>query len=180
MKKVTSIYLDLMRFTAALVVVISHASSFTSLRVPVISGLGSEAVAVFFVLSGYVISYVSSGKENNVLFFFKARAIRIYSVLIPALLITYMVDHIGLFLHSTYYFEHGNFYSDYSLLTFIKLVFFLGEGFNQHIVFGSNEPIWSIGFECIYYIFFGIFFLDEIVIFLLYYFYFLFSFLSLK
>ncbi|MGS7362211.1 hypothetical protein, partial [Klebsiella pneumoniae] len=38
---------------------------------------------------------------------------------------------------------------------FIKLNFFLGEGFNQHLVFGSNEPIWSIGFECIYYILFG-------------------------
>lgn len=89
MNKLTSIYLDLIRFTAALVVVLSHAAAFTSLKIPLISGLGTEAVVVFFVLSGYVIAYVSNNKENNYIVFFKARAIRIYSVLIPAILITF-------------------------------------------------------------------------------------------
>ncbi|MCY0171705.1 acyltransferase family protein [Klebsiella michiganensis] len=138
-----------------LVVVLSHAAGFTSLKIPIISGLGTEAVVVFFVLSGYVIAYVSNNKENNYAAFFKARAIRIYSVLVPAILITFFLDHIGLKYNPSYYFSHPNFYSDYSFFTFIKLVFFLGEGFNQHLVFGSNEPIWSIGFECIYYILFG-------------------------
>ncbi|WP_342223471.1 acyltransferase family protein [Klebsiella pneumoniae] len=96
MNKLTSIYLDLIRFTAALVVVLSHAAGFTSLKIPIISGLGTEAVVVFFVLSGYVIAYVSSNKENNYIAFFKARAIRIYSVLVPAVLITLIFDHIGL------------------------------------------------------------------------------------
>ncbi|MDV1146441.1 acyltransferase [Klebsiella pneumoniae] len=155
MNKLTSIYLDLIRFTAALVVVLSHAAGFTSLKIPIISGLGTEAVVVFFVLSGYVIAYVSSNKENNYIAFFKARAIRIYSVLVPAVLITLIFDHIGLKYNPSYYFSHSNFHYDYSIFTFIKLNFFLGEGFNQHLVFGSNEPIWSIGFECIYYILFG-------------------------
>lgn len=155
MNKLTSIYLDLIRFTAALVVVLSHAAGFTSLKIPIISGLGTEAVVVFFVLSGYVIAYVSSNKENNYIAFFKARAIRIYSVLVPAVLITLIFDHIGLKYNPSYYFSHSNFHYDYSIFTFIKLNFFLGEGFNQHLVFGSSEPIWSIGFECIYYILFG-------------------------
>ncbi|MCP6146997.1 acyltransferase [Klebsiella pneumoniae] len=155
MNKLTSIYLDLIRFTAALVVVLSHAAGFTSLKIPIISGLGTEAVVVFFVLSGYVIAYVSNNKENNYIPFFKARAIRIYSVLVPAILITLFLDHIGLKYNPSYYFLHSNFHNDYSIFTFIKLLFFFGEGFNQHLVFGSNEPIWSIGFECIYYILFG-------------------------
>lgn len=127
MNKLTSIYLDLIRFTAALVVVLSHAAGFTSLKIPIISGLGTEAVVVFFVLSGYVIAYVSNNKENNYAAFFKARAIRIYSVLVPAILITFFLDHIGLKYNPSYYFSHPNFYSDYSFFTFIKLVFFLGE-----------------------------------------------------
>ncbi|WP_407244035.1 acyltransferase family protein [Klebsiella michiganensis] len=74
-----------------LVVVLSHAAGFTSLKIPIISGLGTEAVVVFFVLSGYVIAYVSNNKENNYAAFFKARAIRIYSVLVPAILITFFL-----------------------------------------------------------------------------------------
>ncbi|WP_160326116.1 acyltransferase family protein [Klebsiella quasivariicola] len=158
MNKLTSIYLDLIRFTAALVVVLSHAAAFTSLKIPLISGLGTEAVVVFFVLSGYVIAYVSNNKENNYIVFFKARAIRIYSVLIPAILITFFFDHLGLKYNHYYYFLHPGFHYDYSILTVIKLIFFTGEGFNKHLVFGSNEPIWSIGFECIYYILFGVLF----------------------
>ncbi|MBD0917172.1 acyltransferase family protein [Klebsiella michiganensis] len=116
MNKLTSIYLDLIRFTAALVVVLSHAAGFTSLKIPIISGLGTEAVVVFFVLSGYVIAYVSNNKENNYAAFFKARAIRIYSVLVPAILITFFLDHIGLKYNPSYYFSHPNFYSDYFFL----------------------------------------------------------------
>ncbi|HCB1205654.1 TPA: acyltransferase [Klebsiella pneumoniae] len=133
MNKLTSIYLDLIRFTAALVVVLSHAAGFTSLKIPIISGLGTEAVVVFFVLSGYVIAYVSNNKENNYIAFFKARAIRIYSVLVPAILITLILDHIGLKYNPSYYFLHSNFHNDYSIFTFIKLLFFFGEGFNQHL-----------------------------------------------
>ncbi|WP_186295164.1 acyltransferase family protein [Klebsiella quasivariicola] len=128
MNKLTSIYLDLIRFTAALVVVLSHAAAFTSLKIPLISGLGTEAVVVFFVLSGYVIAYVSNNKENNYIVFFKARAIRIYSVLIPAILITFFFDHLGLKYNHYYYFLHPGFHYDYSILTVIKLIFLRVKG----------------------------------------------------
>ncbi len=80
MNKLTSIYLDLIRFTAALVVVLSHAAGFTSLKIPIISGLGTEAVVVFFVLSGYVIAYVSNNKEKKLHCFFQKLELYVYTL----------------------------------------------------------------------------------------------------
>ena len=155
MDKTTSLYLDLLRFSAAILVLLSHSATFLDIYLPVLSDFGSEAVAVFFVLSGYVISYVVAKKEDNPASYFKARAFRIYSVLIPALIITFIFDHIGLSIDSSYYFAHKNFHNDYSFVTITQTLTFLGETLNRHIVFGTNEPIWSIQFECLYYIAFG-------------------------
>jgi peptidoglycan/LPS O-acetylase OafA/YrhL len=148
-------FLDVLRFSAAILVLLSHSATFLDIYLPVLSDFGSEAVAVFFVLSGYVISYVVAKKEDNPASYFKARAFRIYSVLIPALIITFIFDHIGLSIDSSYYFAHKNFHNDYSFVTITQTLTFLGETLNRHIVFGTNEPIWSIQFECLYYIAFG-------------------------
>ena len=52
LNKITSLYLDLIRFIAAILVVFSHAVTFEKIKIPILSGYGSEAVAIFFVLSG--------------------------------------------------------------------------------------------------------------------------------
>jgi hypothetical protein len=63
MDKTTSLYLDVLRFSAAILVLLSHSATFLDIYLPVLSDFGSEAVAVFFVLSGYVISYVVAKKK---------------------------------------------------------------------------------------------------------------------
>ena len=59
------------------------------------SGYGHTAVIVFFVLSGYVIAYVSEVKENNVKAYWASRLSRLYSLAIPAVLLTPMLDVLG-------------------------------------------------------------------------------------
>jgi peptidoglycan/LPS O-acetylase OafA/YrhL len=157
MKKITSLYLDVMRFTAAAAVFFSHSFDLYHINIPILSGYGPESVAVFFVLSGYVIAYVSEEKETSLRDYFKARAVRIYSVIIPALVLTWAVDFIGQTVNFDFYHVKNNIH-DHSLGSFLQILSFSGELLNRHVVFGSDEPLWSIGFECIYYLIFGLLF----------------------
>ena len=67
MNRGTSIYLDLVRLSAAIVVVITH------LAYPELSGGtlqpwrlgGNDATMVFFILSGYVIAHVREEREER-------------------------------------------------------------------------------------------------------------------
>lgn len=94
MPKAFSLYLDFVRFSAALLVLFFHANrihrpgfAFTT--------FGHEAVIIFFVLSGYVIAFVAAEKESSLRTYGIARAARIYSVAIPAILLTAFVDYVG-------------------------------------------------------------------------------------
>src|SRR3954447_25767284 len=62
-----SLYLDVLRFTAAFAVFISHyAPGYRSGGLFwQFAGFGRTSVLVFFVLSGFVIAYVSQGKESS-------------------------------------------------------------------------------------------------------------------
>src|SRR3954463_10152589 len=88
-----STYLDAVRFTAALAVVAAH-FTFPQFIAGVTyqGGLGDLAVAIFFVLSGYVIAYVADQKEHTFKDFAVSRLARVYSVAIPALILTICVD----------------------------------------------------------------------------------------
>src|SRR5690349_12335860 len=77
-----SIYLDLVRALAAFFVVLDHAPTLFDL--PWIPRWGHQAVIVFFVLSGYVISNVADTRETDARRFLIARLARLWSVLVPA------------------------------------------------------------------------------------------------
>lgn len=67
MNRTVSLYLDLVRFTAAIAVFISHISGqrFTGGLLWQSEPYGDEAVDVFVVLSGFVIAYVASRSETD-------------------------------------------------------------------------------------------------------------------
>src|ERR1700680_3766033 len=100
MPRSTSIYLDLVRFLAATTVFVAHANfdRFTG-GLPFLSRLGmdiaNDAVIVFFVLSGLVIAYVANTKENTLREFFLSRFARLWSVVVPALFLTVILDYVG-------------------------------------------------------------------------------------
>ncbi|MGH9810841.1 MAG: acyltransferase family protein, partial [Terriglobia bacterium] len=93
-----SIYLDLVRFCAALCVFLGHASGqrFSGGYLWHFDELRHDAVTVFFVLSGFVIAHVTNTSEQTPREFFINRAARIFSVAIPALALTYALDAVGM------------------------------------------------------------------------------------
>ena len=73
--RTTSIYLDLLRAASAVLVFSIHIRNFLlpELRYAM---YGSEAVAVFFVLSGYVIGFTIENKHTDLRSFLAARISR--------------------------------------------------------------------------------------------------------
>jgi peptidoglycan/LPS O-acetylase OafA/YrhL len=113
-----------------------------------------QAVDVFFVLSGFVIAHVCATREHDLRRYIVSRAARIYSVALPALILTAIVDAIGITANAATY---DGPYQELSAGLIIRSVFFIGEQWNAHRFPGSNGPYWSLGFEVWYYIAFGAF-----------------------
>ncbi len=158
MNRYISIYLDLVRFLAALVVFFVHANydRFTT-DLPIVwrlKDLGNDAVMVFFVLSGFVIAYVVDQKEKTPKEYFVSRFARLYSVVIPALLITFLLDRIGSRIAFDVY--DGWWYQNSKPLwrIFANMTFINELWFTSTRPF-TNGPFWSLGYEFWYYVIFA-------------------------
>ncbi|MEG3084238.1 acyltransferase [Sphingomonas sp. PB2P12] len=153
-----SIYLDLLRLVAAFEVVLGHARHFVMPRLPgFISGHTGEAVAVFFVLSGFVIAFVAEEKEHSLRAYATARLSRLYSVCLIALAAGFVCDMITRRYGVVPLTDHP-FYDPAYLTNLPFALTFTNELWFSHRVFGSNEPYWSLGFEAAYYVIFAAFF----------------------
>lgn len=152
-----SVYLEVLRITATLIVFIAHSSSFYKPLADLneVAKLGRDGVIIFFVLSGYVISWCANEKEKLPLNFAINRAARIYSVAIPAILLGTVSS---LFVN----FYTGSPEIEYPLhkpwiylpiyLSFVGNFWYLSE------VPPQNFPYWSLNFEVWYYVIFAAFF----------------------
>lgn len=162
MKPEMSIYLDFVRFAAAMVVFIGHLSG-TRLSAGILwqfSGLMDAAVIVFFVLSGYVIAYIVETREATPRSYLTSRLARIYSVAFPAVLLALVLDPIGQAANPGLYESSWGYEASDHWLRALSLLTFTNELWNAHVTMGSLLPYWSLGYEVWYYILFGaIFFL---------------------
>jgi peptidoglycan/LPS O-acetylase OafA/YrhL len=120
-----------------------------------LGGLGHEAVVFFFVLSGYVISFVSADKENNASEYIINRVVRIYSVALPALILTVVLYYIGNYVNPEA-FDSLNKRLINPITTIISAIFFVNQSWIGIPIF-SNLPYWSLGYEVWYYVIFGVF-----------------------
>lgn len=159
MNKPTSIYLDLVRFLAAVTVFLVHANyeRFTG-GLPFLwrfGNLGNDAVMVFFVLSGFVIAYVYDQKERTPKDYFASRFSRLYSVAIPALILTLILDYFGSRLNPSLY-SGTWFESDAPGWRLLANLFFVNELWFSSIRPFSNGPFWSLGYEFWYYVIFAV------------------------
>jgi peptidoglycan/LPS O-acetylase OafA/YrhL len=146
-----SLYLDILRFLAALTVVVDHASAVFDFRW--FGGVGHHAVIVFFVLSGYVISNAAATRETAARVFIVARLARLWSVLTPAMVLTVLCDAVGRAL--------GRFAEpyvlspiDHPLIRFGAAMSFLSESWVSIQPF-SNFAVWSLSIEFWYYMTFA-------------------------
>ncbi|NMP33057.1 acyltransferase [Thalassotalea sp. M1531] len=154
MNKQLSIYLDILRFCAAIMVFISHVPSFSGGWLWQFSGLGHEAVVIFFVLSGFVIAYVVFEKEESALQYVTNRVSRIYSVAIPALIITVLLYYVGKQIDKSAFIILDERLQN-PVWTIISALSFTNQSWIASPTF-LNLPYWSLGYEVLYYAFFGI------------------------
>ena len=158
MKSETSLYLDILRFGAAMSVFLSHlgGQNINAGMLWQFGAFGSAGVIVFFVLSGYVVSFVTYIKETDRRSYVLARVGRLYSVAVPALLLTILIDALGRFLFpSIGSFGEGDLLSGAGWRLAVSALF-LNEVWSVHILTGNNGPYWSLSYEVAYYALFGV------------------------
>jgi peptidoglycan/LPS O-acetylase OafA/YrhL len=155
MKKEFSIYLDLVRFMASVMVVIYHSNirAVITEKLP-FSNHGHAAVIVFFVLSGYVISYISSTRENTPVEYWSSRLSRFYSLAIPAVLLCPLLDLAGEALAPQFYVDTTT--HTMAWLRIVTSLLYLNEIWTVSIMSFSNVPYWSLCYEMWYYVLFAI------------------------
>lgn len=155
MEKHFSLYLDVIRFTAALLVVVAHYGFFGVVgapAMPYVPDYGREAVMMFFVLSGYVIAYTASRQDAAQ--YVLARCARIYSVALPCVLLAFLLlaftsGVLGIGVRGDYHLAKPYIYLPLQLL-------FLGEVWNMAETAPWLLPYWSLGYEVWYYVLFGL------------------------
>jgi len=156
-----SLYLDVLRFSAAMVVFFSHVASqdLTNGFLWQFKAYSQTAVMIFFVMSGYVIAFVTNEKEKNITDFAVARVSRLWSIVIPALILTAVCDYIGLKINPDLYLNSAWPYPEASQFIHYLLSFFLVQNlWAADLNPGINGPFWSLTYEWVYYILFGIFY----------------------
>lgn len=143
-----SVYLDFLRFGAAVFVLLFHLSLHQmgpENLLAFIPQRGHDFVIMFFVLSGYVIAATVDRKRNQGLRAYVIdRMARVYSVAIPALLLSIAMTF---------------FFGDMASAVFSTVVnfFFLGQFWFNELHPFWNQPYWSLCYEVMYYIGFGCF-----------------------
>jgi peptidoglycan/LPS O-acetylase OafA/YrhL len=172
-----SVLLDLLRGLAALLVLFEHWRNLLFIDYPqliahrwalilpyALSSAGHQAVVIFFVLSGYLISgSVFRMLERNQWSwraYLTHRLVRLWVVLIPGLLLCAMWDYLGLRLNlapALYSGHVANHLTGSVLHTRTAPIFFGNLFFVQSLlvpIFGSDSPLWSLANEFWYYLLF--------------------------
>lgn len=174
------LHLDAIRGAAAVAVVVGHIRGFVMVdyseaplrgiatsAVYLVTGLGHEAVIAFFALSGFLVG--GSALQSiwrgtwSATDYIVARISRLWTVVIPALILTWCLDQIG-----RYFFGFAGYDGAYWTIlssgpkpdvpvSLDGLTFFGNMLFLQTIavpVLGTNGPLWSLANEFWYYVIF--------------------------
>ena len=154
-----STHLDLLRSGAALFVMLTHLANRglgpdnVLLAIP---KRGHDAVILFFVLSGYVISAAADRKRLQGLREFALdRMARVYSVAIPVLLISTVLALLFFDISATPQKWYTG--TDYPYITLSLNLVFIGQSWQLNMTPFMNQPFWSLCYEVMYYAGFAFF-----------------------
>jgi peptidoglycan/LPS O-acetylase OafA/YrhL len=153
-----SVFLDGIRFLAALIVLVSHcrAGWFPEGELDMIpSNLSHGAVVIFFVLSGFVIAHTTSNGNRGAKAYAIARLSRLYSVFLPAMIITIVCAVLVRMMTPAIYEQY---YQKHAVLRYFASIIFCNEIWFFSSAPLINGPIWSLSYEFWYYVIFGAFF----------------------
>jgi peptidoglycan/LPS O-acetylase OafA/YrhL len=149
-----SLYLDASRFGAALAVLLTHLWPLAFPLIP-LPWPGHEAVVVFFVLSGYVISHAAGRPGENASRFVLHRSARILSVTWPALLLAALIAPAVSSQALPLAGRLSDGPLDFAWRTGVNALF-MGQSWGLDIAPPFNAPYWSLNFEVWYYVLFGV------------------------
>lgn len=150
-----SLLLDLVRIGAAILVAVGHLTQpFFSVGWPDLTYLARAAVAVFFVLSGFVIRYVTSTRRTDLAGYLKDRGSRVYSVALPAMLVTLAADSISRRVNPVFFATWtGDWTHPFGRV--VQNLVFTAQLWQNNVNPLSNSPFWSLNYEVGYYILYG-------------------------
>jgi peptidoglycan/LPS O-acetylase OafA/YrhL len=154
----TSIALDGMRFVLAISVAASHwTQSVFQTGWPDLTPLAVAAVGGFFVLSGFTIRTLTPPGERFVpSAFFVERISRLWSVMLPAAVLTVVLDCISSAVNVDFYDAHWT-PGTYPGLRIVANLLFLNELWGRDVNLFSNTLFWSLGYEAGFYLIYGLF-----------------------
>jgi peptidoglycan/LPS O-acetylase OafA/YrhL len=156
---ISSVFLDVVRLFAAIAVFLYHSyskwfpSNFTKADQP--GDYAHSAVIVFFVLSGFVISFTTIKKNRGGIQYAQARLSRLYSILIPGLIISAIAE---VLIFSIYPVQYTEISRGGSFLRYLLTLFYSNELWFLAAGPPINGPLWSLTFEFWYYVIFGLWF----------------------
>ncbi|MEM7525663.1 MAG: acyltransferase family protein [Pseudomonadota bacterium] len=159
MTKPLSLYLDILRIAAALAVFVAHAIHPHFGALPFnpadVFDYGSDAVILFFVLSGFVIAYTADARDGSARVFLFNRATRLVSVVAPAIALTIAADAIGQALAPGLYDTWRNGAPAAGPGAYLLGLSLTNEWAWAGVHVGSNHPLWSVSYEAAYYLIFA-------------------------
>ena len=174
MDKIRSIYLELLRIFAALFVFILHIGTeelggqlyfsgkgFIN-SIGLSNGSAHFFVIIFFVLSGFLISISANKPGLTFQSFITARLGRLYSVLLPALLFSFLVA----FILIQFNFISEVLIQNYNDLIprFLLNITFLSQSWMLCSTPPLNNPFWSVDYEFMYYLMIGAFLFKKVAV----------------
>ena len=154
LSRATSGFLDLLRILAATTVFACHCAQFWNPRLwAVLEPLGHAAVVVFFVLSGYVVTYSTLARPHrDPRAYVVARLSRLYSVVAPALILTAALAVAGAAIEPAF---HAALSRGHDAVRYVLSALFLQNVWWLSASPPTNGPLWSLSYEFWYYVLFG-------------------------
>jgi len=152
-----SLHLDVLRVVAALWVALSHFNSWGFAPASLAAFLpreGHHAVIIFFVLSGFVIAHTQARKQSGLRDYAVDRASRLYSVVLPILVGSFLIDAIGAWYDPQAYAGYYTLAKPWLYLPFHLA--FMGETWTWREVPPSIPQYWSLAYEAWYYAIFAV------------------------
>ncbi len=152
----SSLLLDVVRFGASVTVAVGHLTQkFFSTGWTDWTSHAVESVGIFFVLSGFVIRYVTRLKYARLGEYWIDRVSRIYSVVLPAVLFTVLADWIAVHANRAYYLASWGAFMDHPVQRLVQNLLFTSQFWQRNTTLFSNGPFWSLSYECLYYAIYG-------------------------
>ncbi len=152
-----SAYLDMLRFVAALSVLLGHMTQDgINISWLPLSHFSHEAVIIFFVLSGFIIHQSTTSRSTTAKNYAIARISRIYSVALPAIVASSIAALTINQLAPEIITKLTN-YRPVSIFDTVSSFLFLNESWTNPANLTLNSPYWSLCYEVWFYIIFGLF-----------------------